>query len=331
MDKNLTVLVTGGAGYIGGHFVNLLRQSMPGQILVVDNFSQSRQNIIQDKKIKYFEVDLRNKQKLLEVFKNNRINIVAHFAALASIPDSVVNPAATYDNNLAGGLNLLACMNETGVKKIIFSSSASVYGETDAEVVREEDSKNPTNAYAFTKLAFERILQDYYKAYNLDSVSFRYFCAAGADPGLEVGEYHNPETHVIPCILETLLGKRKEFFVYGQDYNTPDGTGIRDYIHVNDLAWAHVKAVEKLMANSGMCQAYNLGINQGFSVMQLIAAAEKVSGKKLNYKLAPRRPGDISRLIADASKAMRELNWRPEHTNIEEIIGSCYKFFQSKQ
>lgn len=330
MEKNLVVLVTGGAGYIGGHFVNLLRKSLQGQILVVDNFSQSRNNIIKDKKIKYFEVDLRKEDKLLEVFKNNKIDIVAHFAALASIPDSVTNPSTTYDNNLVGGWNLLECMNETGVKKIIFSSSASVYGETDAEVVCEDDPKNPTNAYAFSKLAFERLLQDYHKAYKIESVSFRYFCAAGADPDLEVGEYHNPETHVIPCILETLLGKRKEFFVYGQDYNTPDGTGIRDYIHVNDLASAHIKAIEKLQNSPGLCKAYNLGINQGFSVMQLIAAAEKISGKKVNYKLAPRRPGDISKLIADASKAMREFNWQPKYTKIEDIIGSCYDSFKSR-
>lgn len=332
MENNgKNILVTGGAGYIGSHFVNLMRKQEGAKIFVVDNFSQSRSNILKDEKVKYFEVDLRDKPKLGEVFKDNNIDSVVHFAALALIPESVGNPQTTYDNNLTGGLNLLACMLDSGVKKIIFSSSASVYGETNVEVVSEDHPKNPTNPYGYTKLAFEHILQDYHKAYNIDSVSFRYFCAAGCDESLEVGEYHNPETHVIPCILETILDKRKEFFVYGKDYNTPDGTGIRDYIHVNDLASAHVAAVEKLVKNDNICTAYNLGINKGFSVLELVAAAEKVTGKKVNYKFADRRPGDLSRLIANASKAMEELNWQPKHTEIEGIISSCYNSFKGRQ
>jgi UDP-glucose 4-epimerase len=323
MQKKLTLLVTGGAGFIGSHFVNLLRKETLYQILVVDNFSQGRENILKDDKIKYFEADLRDYNKLLEIFQDNSIDAVVHFAALATITGSVTDPSATYENNLVGGWNLLDCMLKAGVKKIIFSSSASVYGEPTAEVLSESHPKNPVNPYGFSKWCIERILQDYYRGYGLDSISFRYFCAAGANPNREAGEHHKPETHVIPCILETFLGRRKKFFVFGNDFPTPDGTGIRDYIHVEDLAAAHIAGLEKLMS-SNICEAYNLGINKGFSVLELIAAAEKIVGKKLNYKIVGRRPGDPSRLVADASKANKELNWQPKYTNIEEMIQTSY-------
>src|SRR3989344_6022856 len=323
-NRQLTLLVTGGGGFIGSHFVNLLRKKTSHKILVVDNFSQGRENILEDQKIKYFEVDLRDMHKLAEVFKANKIDAVVHFAALATITGSVTDPGATYENNLLGGWNLLNARLKAGVKKIIFSSSASVYGEPTTEVLAEDHPKNPVNPYGFSKWAFERMLQDYNRGYGLDSISFRYFCAAGSDPELQVAEHHIPETHVIPCMLETFLGRRKEFLVFGQDYPTPDGTGIRDYIHVEDLASAHLNGLDKLMATDGFCQPYNLGINKGFSVLELIAAAEKIVGKKLNYKIAARRPGDPSRLIANASKANQELGWQPKYTQIEDMIQTCY-------
>jgi len=326
MDKNnLTILVTGGAGFIGSHFVNACRKNTGHQILVVDNFSQGRENILQDEKIKYFEVDLRDKNKLNEVFQSNQIDVVVHFAALASIPGSVSDPASTYENNVLGGWNLLDCMNRAKINKIIFSSSASVYGEPTTEVLEESHAKNPVNPYGYSKLVFEKLLQDYHKGYGLNSISFRYFCAAGSDPNLQVAEHHKPETHAIPCMLEAILGKRKEFLVYGHDYPTPDGTGIRDYIHVEDLAAAHLLGLDKLMQGEVICEAYNLGINKGFSVMELIAAAEKITGKKLNYKIAARRPGDPSRLIANAAKAQKDLGWQPKHTSIEDMINSSYE------
>jgi UDP-glucose 4-epimerase len=332
MNKNqFTILVTGGAGFIGSHFVNACRKNTKHQILVVDNFSQGRENVLKDEKIKYFEVDLRDKNKLNEVFKANKIEVVVHFAALASIPGSVSDPASTYENNIVGGWNLLDCMNQAKIKKIIFSSSASVYGEPTTQVLEESHPKNPVNPYGYSKLCFERMLQDYRRGYGLNSISFRYFCAAGSDPNLEVAEHHNPETHVIPCILETILGHRKEFLVYGKDYNTPDGTGIRDYIHVEDLAAAHLLGLDKLIAGEVICEAYNLGINKGFSVMELIEAAEKITGKKLNYKIAERRLGDPSRLIADASKAQRELRWRPKYTKVEDMISTSYQAFSLRK
>ncbi|MFI5205853.1 MAG: UDP-glucose 4-epimerase GalE, partial [Candidatus Paceibacterales bacterium] len=243
-----TILVTGGAGYIGGHFVNTLRKLEGYKIEVVDNFSQSRNNIVEDPNIAYYEVDLRDKQKLLEIVKQTKPDMVVHFAGLASVPDSVAKPFDYYENNIIGGLNLLEAMREVGTNKIIFSSSAAVYGEPIMEEIKEDHPKNPTNPYGYTKLVFENMLKHYSNAYGLNSIALRYFCAAGCNEALEIGEYHNPETHVIPCIIQTILGQRSQFHVFGNDYPTPDGTGIRDYIHVDDLAQAHLKAMEKLIS-----------------------------------------------------------------------------------
>jgi UDP-glucose 4-epimerase len=323
-----TILVTGGAGYIGAHFVNKLIEKDDAEVIVVDNFSQSKNNVIKSSNVSYYQVDIRDKQKLLDIFKKNSVDVVVHFAALANVPDSVSRPKNYYDNNINGGLSLLSCMLETGVKKIVFSSSAAVYGEPVSEIITEDHPTKPINPYGYTKLIFENILKDYQRAYDIDSISFRYFCAAGCDESLRVGEYHNPETHVIPCIVETLLGKRDEFFVYGDDYSTSDGTGVRDYIHVNDIVGAHINAMERLLGSNNLCEAYNLGINKGFSVMELIGAAERVSGKKLNYKVAPKRQGDPARLIADSSRAQQELGWKPRYIDIDEIILSAFNFFK---
>jgi len=330
MHKPLNILVTGGAGFIGSHFVNLLKERTEHHVLVVDNFSQGRANIIEHERIQYFEIDLRDRQRLMEVFEKNHIDVVVHFAALATITASVSGPHPTYDHNVVGGINLLDCMLESGVKKIIFSSSGSVYGEPKTEILKEDHPLEPINPYGYSKLIFERLLRDYHKPYHLDAIMFRYFNPAGCNDSLSIGEHHEPETHVIPLLVETLLGKRPEFSIFGNDYPTPDGTCIRDYIHVEDLVEAHLLAMEKIIKQSDICEAYNLGTNKGTSVMELVTAAEKAAGKKVNFKIAPRRPGDPSKSIANASKAMQELNWQPKRLNLETMILSCYKSFKSR-
>ncbi len=323
----MNILVTGGAGYIGSHFVNKLKKTENVNIFVLDNFSQGKNNIIISDNIKYFDVDLLDKQAVSRVCQENRIDIVAHFAALASVPDSILSPNDYYYNNVVGGLNLLSAMIENRINKIIFSSSASVYGEPTTEDIKEDHPKFPTNPYGYTKLVFENILKDYYRAYNIKSVSFRYFCASGCDESGLVGEFHNPETHIIPSLIKNIMGDSKEFCVYGDDYPTKDGSGVRDYIHVNDLAEAHILAMDKLLNGRDMCEFYNLGINKGFSVWELVETVEKISGIKINCKIKGRRSGDPSRLVADASKASRELGWRPKYVNIENIIKTAYDFF----
>lgn len=331
MPRNhLTILVTGGAGYIGSHFVNRLRKEAGVKIIVVDDFRQSKNNIMKDRRIIYYPVDICDRKKLLGIFKQYPIDIVVHFAGLISVPDSVLNPRDYYQNNIGGGLSLLDCMIRAGVKKVIFSSSAAVYGEPVSEIIDESHPTNPINPYGLTKLIFEKMLADYHEAYRINSISFRYFCAAGCDESLKLGEYHNPETHVIPSIVETLLGLRKEFFVCGNDYPTLDGSPIRDYIHVNDLVLAHLRGLNKIMRTSDICRVYNLGINKGFSVLELIRSAEKISGIKLNYKIKERRPGDPSRLVADSSAAQKELGWRSAYTDIDKIISTAFNFYKSR-
>lgn len=325
----MNILVTGGAGYIGSHFVNKLRLA-GNKVVVVDNFRESRLNIINDPLVEYIDADLRDHNALQKAF-DRPIDYVAHFAALANVPDSVSRPEEYYDANIVGGLNLLNVMLAANVKKLIFSSSASVYGEPQSAVITENHSKEPTNPYGRTKLIFEQILGDYHRAYGLDSISFRYFCAAGVDADSGLGEYHNPETHVIPAILETLLGKRKQFQVFGGNFPTPDGTGIRDFIHVNDVADAHFLAIDKLKSSAPIYSQYNLGNNKGYSVLELINAAERLSGQKLNYVIADKRPGDPSSLIADNTKAKADLAWQPKYSDLDNLIGSAMKFFKQKK
>lgn len=327
--NTLSIVVTGGAGYIGAHLVQLLLQQTRHEIHVVDNFSQSRENILAHSRVNYHELDICDRGSLSKLFSEIKPDLVFHFAALASVPDSVANPAHYYKNNVIGSYNLLETMRETGCQKIVFSSSASTYGEPISDVITESHPQQPTNPYGRTKLIVEEMLKEYFLAYQISSISFRYFCAAGADPTGLLGEYHNPETHVIPSIIETLLGKRECFNIFGTDFPTPDGTGIRDYIHVVDLAEAHIKAMDKL-ATKTLCEQYNLGINKGFSVKELINTAEKISGLKLKYEIKSRRPGDPSKLIADATKAMVELNWQPQYTNIDDIIRSAYQSIKNK-
>ena len=295
-------------------------------IVVVDNFSQSRENIIDDPRVEYHEIDIRDRDALTTLFTAKKPVSVLHFAALANVPDSVADPAGYYDHNVTGSLNLLNAMKEAGTKQIVFSSSASVYGEPTTEIVSEDHPKKPTNPYGRTKLIMEEMLADYGLAYGISSISLRYFCAAGCDPSGKLGPHHSKVTHIIPRILGTIVGTYDKFFVYGNDFNTPDGTGVRDYIHVSDLADAHLKAIEKLSSGEAICEQYNLGINKGFSVLEMIKAAESVTGQKVPFEIKDRRPGDPARLIANADRAKRELGWQPQYLDIEEIIRTAYEF-----
>ena len=329
MKEKISVLVTGGAGYIGAHVVNLLRKSGEYKIDVVDIFLESKKNIISDTSVTYHEVDIRNKDSLLKVFQSSKPEIVFHLAALTSVPGSVAEPASYYSVNIFGGINLLECMIDTKVNKIVFSSSAAVYGNSVSEFIDESHIKLPTNPYGYTKLVFENILKDYNKAYGFTSISLRYFCAAGCDTLSGLGEHHKNETHVIPSIIETILGKRDEFFVYGNKYATSDGTGIRDYIHVSDLAEGHICAMNKLLTGENICNQYNLGIGKGFSVLELIKEAEAISGKKLNFSFREARPGDPSKLVADSTRAQKDLGWKPRFLDIRELVESVYIFKNS--
>lgn len=323
-----TIFVTGGAGYIGAHVVKLLTEKMPdASIHVLDNFSQSRKNILNDSNVTYHELDITDAAALDGVFSQHKPTAVMHFAALASVPDSVANPAEYYKTNVVGTLNLLESCRKYDCKKIIFSSSASVYGEPEAEIITEEHSKRPTNPYGFTKLIGENMLEAYHRAYGISSVSFRYFCAAGNEPSLTLGEYHTPETHAIPSLVLTALGKREAFTIYGTDYPTPDGTGVRDYIHVSDLAEAHILAISYLDQHQ-TCSQFNLGINKGYSVQELISTLQEIHEEPIEIRHQDRRPGDPSRLIADANKANQELGWTPKYTNIKNIIDSAYQAFK---
>ncbi len=322
---SMKVLVTGGAGYIGSHVVYELLK-LGHFVYVVDIFSESRNNILKHKNVEYLEVDIRNKKELVDIFLKTKPELVFHFAAKASVPDSMNNPFDYYETNILGGLNLLEAMRTSGTDKIIFSSSASIYGEPQTETITESHPKNPTNTYGYTKLVFENILKDYNRAYNINSVSFRYFCAAGCDANSGLGENHKNETHLIPSIFETILGKREKFYVFGRDFKTHDGTGIRDYIHVSDLASAHIKAIEFLYSKDDCCEFFNLGINKGFSVFEVIKACELVSGKILTFEVKEKRLGDPSCLVADARKAQNSLKWSPKFKTIEEIVGSCFYY-----
>jgi UDP-glucose 4-epimerase len=318
-----SIIVTGGAGYIGAHVVQLLCADPEQIVHVVDTFSQSRKNILSASNVVYHEVDIRNSESLTELFLKIKPSVVFHFAALASVPDSVANPGDYYGHNVIGTYNVLEAMRASGCKKIVSSSSAAVYGEPVTEVITEEHPKVPTSPYGQTKLMTEHMLQDYFRAYQISSISFRYFCAAGVEASLTLGEYHTPETHVIPSLIETVLGKRTCFYIFGDDFPTPDGTGIRDYIHVSDLADAHLLAMTKL-EKEVLCTAYNLGINKGFSVKELLTAVENVAGKPVPHELKGRRPGDPARLIANSERAIKELRWQPKYLEIDDIIKTAY-------
>ncbi|WP_339173074.1 UDP-glucose 4-epimerase GalE [Anoxybacillus sp. FSL W8-1294] len=319
------ILVCGGAGYIGSHAVYRLIEKGE-RVAVVDNLQTGHRKAVHPEAI-FYEGDIRDRHFLSNVFKKHEIDTVIHFAANSLVGESVKQPLAYYNNNVYGTEVLLDVMNEYGVKQIVFSSTAAVYGEPKQIPIQEADETNPESPYGETKLAMEKMMKWVNVAHGIRYISLRYFNVAGAY-GTMLGEDHRPETHLIPLILQVPLRKREEIHIFGDDYDTPDGTCIRDYIHVLDLVDAHLLAVEKLR-NGGESNIYNLGNGNGFSVKEVIEAARRVTGHPIPEKVVPRRPGDPARLVASSEKAKRELGWKPIYTSIEEIVASAWEWHQA--
>lgn len=316
----MAVLVTGGAGYIGSHTVVELLAAGE-EVVVVDNLYQGHRKAVLDGKL--YVGDIRDKEFMQQVFREHDIDCVVHFAANSLVGESMKDPAKYYHNNVYGTLCLLERMLEADVKKIVFSSTAATYGEPERIPIQESDRTVPTNTYGETKLAMEKMMNWFDKAHGLKYISLRYFNACGAHESGQIGEDHDPETHLIPLILQVPLGKREYIAIYGDDYDTPDGTCIRDYLHVTDLAEAHVLAVEKLRAGCDS-NVYNLGNGKGFSVKEVIEAARTVTGHPIPAVVEGRRAGDPAVLVASSEKAKRELGWTPEWTRLEDIIETAW-------
>ena len=321
----MAILVCGGAGYIGSHMVSELLDRGE-EVVVVDNLQTGHKAAVLEGAALSIG-DLRDELFLDDVFKKHSIDAVVHFAADSLVGESVNNPLKYYDNNVYGALSLLKVMQANDVKKIVFSSTAATYGEAKNFPIQESDPTVPTNPYGETKLAIEKMLKWTEAAYGIHYVALRYFNVAGAHMDGKIGEDHNPETHLIPIILQVALGSSEAISIFGEDYDTHDGTCIRDYIHVTDLANAHILALEKLRKEeaSGI---YNLGSGTGFTVKEVIEAARKVTGHPIPTVMAPRRTGDPARLVASSEKAKAELGWNPQYTSLEEMIGSAWRWFQ---
>jgi UDP-glucose 4-epimerase len=321
----MAVLVTGGAGYIGSHTVaELLARNE--DTVIVDNLYQGHKAAVLGGK--HYVGDLRDKEFMQNIFKENEIDAVIHFAANSLVGESMSNPAKYYDNNVYGTLCLLERMNEAGVKNIVFSSTAATYGDPERVPILESDRTLPTNAYGETKLAMEKMMKWFDTAYGIKFISLRYFNAAGAHENGMIGEDHTPESHLIPIILQVALGQREHISIFGDDYPTPDGTCIRDYIHVTDLADAHLLALDRLRGG-GESAVYNLGNGKGFSVKEVIETARAVTGHPIPAKAEARRSGDPAQLVASSDAARSELGWKPRKDSLEEIIASAWRWHQN--
>jgi UDP-glucose 4-epimerase len=320
----MRVLVTGGAGYIGSVVTEQLLND-DHEVVVYDSlYKGHREAVVAG--ARFVEADLRDKQTLVETLRDARIEAVIHMAADSLVGESYLNPAKYYDNNLTTGLVLLDAMREVQVQQIVFSSTAAVYGEPEKQPIEETDPTSPTNPYGETKLSFERAMHWYDRACGLRYASLRYFNAAGATE--KCGELHDPETHLIPIALQTAAGKRNHVEIFGDDYPTQDGTCVRDYIHVIDLAQAHIMALNVLSEGS---RIYNLGCGgAGYSVRQVIDTAREVTGKEIPTKMAPRRAGDPAVLIASSDKIKRELGWQPMHQDLRVIVESAWRWMQGQ-
>ena len=321
----MRILVTGGAGYIGSHFVRMVSKGND-EVIVADNLSRGHQESIPNG-VQFEKVDISDAEKISEVIRKYSPEAVVHFAAFAYVGESVEHPELYYQNNVVGSYNLIRAASENKVKYFVFSSTCSVYGNPAKVPISEETQTNPINPYANTKLMIEMMLKDFQSAYGMKYVSLRYFNAAGADDSCEIGESHNPEPHLIPIVLEAANGKREKVSVFGNDYKTPDGTCIRDYIHVNDLSNAHVKALEHL-SSGNESTIINLGTGAGNSVMEIIKTAESIAGKKIEFKISERRKGDPAILVADNAKALKVLGWKPKYT-IDDIIRTAWSWHQN--
>jgi UDP-glucose 4-epimerase len=318
----MTVLVSGGAGYIGSHTTKSLIQHGFDPI-ILDNFSSGKRELIPHRTKKVIEKDLKDKEAVKQIFQQHDIKAVLHFASLIQVGESYTDPHKYYSANLANSLNLLEAMLETAVKYFIFSSSAAVYGIPNRTPISESHPLNPVNPYGKTKHMIEEILNDYQRAYGIHFISLRYFNAAGADPEAELGEMHDPETHLIPNVLLSLLDPQRKLDIFGTDFPTKDGTAIRDYIHVTDLAEAHVLAFKYLM-NHHQSEFINLGTNQGYSVREILRRTEHNTGKKISYTEKPRRKGDVAVLVASKEKAQNLLGWELKYSDIDTIIQTAW-------
>jgi UDP-glucose-4-epimerase GalE len=323
----MRILVTGGAGYVGSHAAKLLAER-GHEPWILDNLAEGHQPAVG--RLPFVRADLNNRERIVAAIDEHRIEAVMHFAALAYVGVSVTDPASYYQNNVAGSLSLFDAMRAADVKLIVFSSSCATYGIPKRVPITEDHPQEPISPYGYTKLVVERILADYAHAYGLRYAALRYFNAAGAAADGSLGEDHDPETHLIPLVLQAALGQRESVDIFGTDYPTPDGTCIRDYIHVDDLAEAHLLALEKLAkGKDGMALKLNLGTGRGASVKEVIDHCRTITGRPIAAREVGRRAGDPPELVADASLARRELGWQPRFTSIRDVIESAWKWHRA--
>ena len=321
------ILVTGGAGYIGSHTSKLLLKR-GYDVVILDSLELGHREVLRFLPgAKFVQGEIGDGALVSQMIKDYEIDSAIHFAAYASVPESVAQPVKYYQNNIVKTLTLFDALVAGGVKHLLFSSSAATFGETKYIPIDEHHPQFPTNPYGQTKLDAEHILHWYDVAFGLKSISLRYFCAAGADPEGELGEDHTPETHMIPLTLFAALGRRPDIKMFGSDYPTPDGTGVRDYIHVTDLGTAHILGLEALK-NGAETTAYNLGNGKGYSVKEVVETGRKVTGKNIVATPAPRRPGDPAELVASSAKIEKELGWKPQFGDLETIMRTAYEWFE---
>jgi UDP-glucose-4-epimerase GalE len=324
--KSGSILVTGGAGYIGSHTAHLLGQQ-GYDVTVVDNLSRGHRHNIDPQRLRV--VDIGDTEGLCRIFAERPYDAVIHFAAYISVGESMRAPELYFTNNVSGSLSLLTAMVRSGVRRLVFSSTAAVYGMPATVPIKEDAPYAPVNPYGESKVMVEKLLRWFDVIHGLRSISLRYFNASGADPEGELGEEHEPETHLIPLLFRATVTGRP-VTIFGEDYPTPDGTCIRDYIHVTDLAQAHILAVECLMAG-GASDAFNVGNGSGYSVREVVRAVEEVTGKKVPYVIGPRREGDPPELVADSSKLRRALKWTPRYSDLRDIVSTAWNFEQKRK
>jgi UDP-glucose-4-epimerase GalE len=320
----MNILVVGGAGYVGSHAARLLERA-GHTVTVYDNCDLGHRGAVAQGKL--VVGDLLDRAKLVDVLRQQKIDAVMHFAAFALVGESVVDPAKYYRNNVVGTLTLLDAMRETGVGRIVFSSTAATYGTPDMSPIPECAPQQPINPYGHTKLMIEQAMTDFAAAYDFGFAALRYFNAAGASPDGDIGEDHTPETHLIPIILQVALGQREHITIYGNDYPTPDGTCIRDYIHVDDLGDAHIRALEELGPGVGL--KLNLGTGRGYSVQEVIDTCRRVTGHEIPAVVGDRRPGDPPALVADSRRAQEQLDWKPRYNDLEAIVETAWHWHRA--
>src|SRR5262245_33907589 len=320
----MRILVTGGAGYVGSHCLLQLLEA-GHECVVYDNLSRGHRAAVPSGLL--VEGDLNDEAKLTALLRDRRIDAVMHFAALALVGESVEQPELYYRNNVVGSFHLLEAMRQAGVSKIVFSSTTATYGTPEKMPIAETTPQLPINPYGFSKLAVERMLDDYAAGHGFGFAALRYFNAAGAAADGSIGEDHTPESHLIPIVLQVALGQRESISIFGDDYPTPDGSCVRDYVHVDDLATAHLAALERLQP--GQAIKVNLGTGRGYSVREVVEACRKITGHAIPAVVAPRRPGDPPELVADARLARQHLNWTPQYTTIETIVETAWRWHKT--